>query len=190
MSENLSDGRLGRWAWPRVAGWSLAALMLLTPLVAMQFTEEVAWTVGDFVFFALMLLVVGVSLELAVRASRDTAYRAAAGIALLSGFLLLWANGAVGVIGNEDHPVNLAYFGVLAIGIVGGFVARFRAAGMVWAMGGAALAVAVVAAGALAAGLQHTTGSPVREILLVNGFFAGLFGASAALFRGAAGRQG
>ena len=54
------------------------------------------------------------------------AYRAAAGVAVAAALLLVWMNLAVGLIGNEENPVNLLYAGVLCVGIIGAFVARFQ----------------------------------------------------------------
>jgi hypothetical protein len=68
----------------------------------------------------------GLAYELAVRMSSDTAYRAAAGIALAAAFILIWVNLAVGIIGSEDELANLMYFGVLAVGIIGALIARFQ----------------------------------------------------------------
>lgn len=172
----------------RPLAWGLAALALLAPLIAMQFTGEVAWTGSDFVFAGALILAVGLAFEFVVRARGDLAYRAGAAVALAGAFMLLWANGAVGIIGDEGQPINLAYFGVVAIGIAGAVLARFRPAGMAWAAVAMALAQMLVAAVALALGLQHTSGSPVREIVVGNGFFAAMFLVSAALFRAAARR--
>jgi hypothetical protein len=166
----------------RIAAWSAAALLLLLPLVAMQFTEEVSWTVADFVFAAVLILAVGVPFELAVRKSGDRAYRTAVGIALVAAFLLVWVNGAVGIIGSEDSPANLMYFGVLAVGILGALLARFQPLGMARTLFATALAQAVVAGIALIAGLGSPANGPL-EIVLLNGFFVALFAGSGALFR-------
>jgi len=40
----------------RIIGWSLVGLILLAPLVAMQFTREVAWTASDFLFAGVLLI--------------------------------------------------------------------------------------------------------------------------------------
>lgn len=55
----------------RMVGWGAAAFMLLLPLVAMQFTNEVRWTLSDFVFAAVLIGAVGVIFELTVRASSN-----------------------------------------------------------------------------------------------------------------------
>ncbi len=145
-----------RW---RIAYWGGAALLLLVPLAAMRFTDEVTWTAFDFAFAAVMFAVVGGVFELAVRLVPDRTYRAAVAVGLAAMFLLVWINGAVGLIGSENNPANLMYGGVLAIGIGGAFVARFRAGGMVYAMAAMAMAQVAVAAIAIVAGLGP--GAPV-----------------------------
>jgi len=113
----------------RLIVWAVVvALILLIPLVAMQFTSEVNWTLSDFVFAGVLLFGAGLTYELARKAG-GIAYRAAVGVALAAAFLLVWINGAVGIIGNEDNPANLMYGGVLAVGIIGAMIARFQATG-------------------------------------------------------------
>ncbi|MDW9594983.1 hypothetical protein GOA63_22505 [Sinorhizobium meliloti] len=158
---------------------------MLLPLLAMQVTEEVAWDVADFAIFAAMLISAGGVYELSVRFSASSAYRAAIGLALATAFLLMWVNLAVGIVGTEDDPANLLYGGVLAVGIISAVIARFRPAGMARAFFATALAQALVAAVAVAAGMGYPA-SPPLEILAVNALFAMLWLASASLFRIAA----
>ena len=142
------EGSEGRgWSPWRVAGWSIPVLLLMLPAVAMQFTSEVDWSVSDFIFAAVMFGIVGMAFELIVRTSDSLAYRFGAGLAVVSAFLTIWVNGAVGMIGSEDNPYNLAFGGVLFIALIGSVLARFRAAGMARAM--AVAAVAQVVAGAV-----------------------------------------
>jgi hypothetical protein len=162
--------------------WGAAALLLLLPLIAMQLTDEVVWSVTDFVTFGAILLGVGIPLELAVRKTRDTAYRAGAGVAVVAAFLLVWINIAVGILGDEGNPANLMYFGVIAVGIIGALVARFRPQGMARVLWVTALAQASVGAIALAAGLGTPENTPL-QILALNGIFVVLFAGSAWLFR-------
>jgi hypothetical protein len=178
-TQNGSGRRRSRW---RIAGWTVAALLLLLPLVAMQFTDEVNWDVADFVFAAALLVGVGVPYELAVRKTGDTTYRAAVGVALAAAFLLVWVNAAVGIIGSEDNAANLMYGGVLAVGVIGAIIARFRPRGMVCALLATALAQASVAMVAMIAGLGSPGSGPL-EIAALNGFFVALFVGSAWLFR-------
>jgi hypothetical protein len=162
----------------RLAAWSAAAFLLLLPLVAMQFTDEVNWTTADFVVFGAMLACAGGAFELATRMTRNTAYRAAVGVALAAAFLLVWANGAVGIIGSEDNPANLMFGGVLAVGLVGAAVARFRPQGMARALVATALAQVLAAVVAAVAGMGY--------IFVATAFFAALWLGSAWLFRRAA----
>ncbi len=185
MGGNTGNGggrRGSRW---RIAAWAAAALILLLPLVAMQFTDEVNWDVADFALFGALLIGVGVPYELAVRTTGDNAYRAAVGVALAAAFILVWVNGAVGIIGSEDNPANLMYGGVLAVGIIGAIIARFQPHGMARALFATALAQALVAVIALIAGLGSPWSGPL-EIVALNGFFVALFVGSALVFQKAA----
>lgn len=190
MTENPLAGNTGngiRWRasrW-RIAGWTVAALVLLLPLLAMQFTDEVNWTVFDFVFAGALILGTGATFEITVRKTDDTAYRAAVGLALAAAFFLVWVNGAVGIIGHAGNDANLMYVGVLAVGIIGSFIARFAPQGMARAMFATASAQALVALIAIVAGLGAPATGPM-ELLFLNGFFVALWAGSARLFRKAA----
>ena len=161
----------------RMIGWGGVLALLLLPLVAMNFTNEVNWTVGDFIFAAMLMGSVGLAVELTVRASRSYAYRAGAGIALAATFLTVWANAAVGMIGSEDDPYNLVFFGVILLGLAGAVLARFRAKGLAGAMAAAGVAQ-------LGASLFGMFTDPRGGIL--SALFAGLWLISALLFRKAA----
>lgn len=164
----------------------ITGAILLIPLTAMQFTEEVVWTLSDFVIMGTLIFGTGLTYKLITRKSGGTVYRVAVGFALFTGLFLIWVNGAVGVIGSEDNPVNLLYFGVIAVGIIGGFISRFHPEGMTLTMFAMALAQALVAAIALVGGYYQTPPSTVFHIISVNGFFITLFVVSALLFRHAA----
>lgn len=176
----------GGQGW-RILGWGFAGGLLLLPLVAMQFTDEVQWTGSDFVFAGVVIGSVGVAAELAVRRSRNLAYRAGAGIALLAAFLLVWINAAVGIVG-DDNPLNLLYGVVLIVALAGGIGAGFRAAGMVRAMQAAAVAQGLVALIAFLAAPNEPPGQV--PILGLNLVFLAMFAASAALFARAAQAEG
>jgi hypothetical protein len=179
--ETAADGRWERRL--RIPLWGGAAALLALPLVAMRFTEEVNWTGFDFVFAAIMFGGTGLLLELAMRASRSWAYRGGVAAALAANFLLIWVNGAVGLLGDEDNPANLLFFGVLAVALLGAVLARFNAAGMARAMRAAAAAQVAIGAAALAAGLGSPGIAGIYEAVLGTGFFAALWLLSAGLFR-------
>ena len=75
-------------------------LLLLIPFLAMQFTDEVDWKIGDFIVMGILLLSSGLAYELIAKKMSTTAYRVAVGIAIGIVFLLLWAELAVGIFGS------------------------------------------------------------------------------------------
>ena len=78
---DMEQARSGNfWNVWRVIGWGTAATLLILPAVAMQFTSEVNWTLGDFLIAAMMFAVVGLGIELAVRSGRNPSYRSAAAV--------------------------------------------------------------------------------------------------------------
>lgn len=164
-----------RWNPWRVAGWGAGAALLLLPLIAMQFTDEVKWDLADFIFAGALVAGVGASYELAVRKTGNRAYRAGMAVALATAFALVWANAAVGLIGSEDHPANAMFHGVLGVGIAGALIARLRPLGMAWAL--VATAAAQVAVVVIAAVAGMGSAGPITL------FFVVLWLASAWLFR-------
>lgn len=164
----------------RLVGWGGAVALLATPFVAMRFTSEVNWTAGDFVFAGMLFGIVGLCLELAVRSSRDWAWRGGAALGVLSGLFLIWANAAVGMIGNEDNPYNLLFLGLIPLALLGAALVRFRAAGMTAVMLVACAGQVVIGAAAFA---QDPRGA-VFSIITSGGWLVG-----ALLFRIAAGRE-
>ena len=76
------------------------ALILLIPLVAMQFTNEVNWTFFDFVAAAVLLLGTGLTIELAIRTIKNKNYQIALIVAILFLLFLVWAELAVGIFGS------------------------------------------------------------------------------------------
>jgi hypothetical protein len=166
--------------------WSTAALVLLLPLVAMQFTNEVAWGLADFAVAAVLLFGAVLLYELTAKKTAGIWYRAAAGVAVGTSLLLVWMNLAVGIIGSEENPANLMYVAVLAVSVLGAIIARLQPDGMVRVLTATALAQTMVALIAAIAGLGHPA-SPPAEVLGVNALFAALWLLSAWLFRKAAG---
>jgi hypothetical protein len=181
-----SSTMLNRNTYRSVVGVALAtAFILLIPLLAAP-----AWTLFDFVFAGALIFGTGLTYVLVARKAGNIAYRAAVGIALAAAFILVWLTGAVGIIGSEDNNANLMYVGVLAVGIIGAIVARFRPHGMARALFATALAQALVAVIALIIELGSLWSPPgVLGTLILNGFFAALFVGSALLFRDAAREQ-
>jgi hypothetical protein len=179
-----SNGRGGN-RWMTAAWTTITALILLTPLVAMQFTDEVNWTVGDFVFAGLVLVGAGITYELAARVG-NLAYQAAVVVALGAGVLTMWVTGAVGIIGSEDNPGNQLYLGVLVLAVAGAIVTGGRAARMTWVMSVIAVATVLVPVIAFAAVAEPRSDVLAPEVFGTTGFFAAMWLLSAWLFRKAA----
>jgi hypothetical protein len=185
---NSSRERLkGPW---RMLGWGALAGVWLLPLVAMQVSAEMNWDETDFIVFGAMLLGVGGLFELAVRGSRSLAFRLGAGVALLAGFGLVWINLAVGIIGSEDNPANLLFFAILALGLMGGALARFKASEMARILVAMAVTQGLVGVAALLLRWGAEAPSFPQAIIVLTGFFAGLWLAAAWLFRRAARGRG
>ena len=82
----------------RLIGILLAvALLLLIPLIAMQFTDEVNWTLFDFIGAAVLLLGTGLMSEFVLRKVKKTKHRIAICLAILATLFLIWAELAVGI---------------------------------------------------------------------------------------------
>jgi hypothetical protein len=178
--------RLGVWA-------VVVAALLMIPVVG-----KWPWTGSDSVFGAVVLFGSALVYELIARRGSTFVYRAAVGLAVATGLVLLWINAAVGIIG--DGPVNVMYLGVLAVGLVGTLFARLQPRGMALALFATAVAqmlVPVIALVLWKAGWQellvdrdspHPPFSPgVGKGFGLNAFFAALWIGTALLFRRAGG---
>lgn len=177
----------------RLQIWYVAfatAAILVAPLLAMQFTDEVSWGLLDFIVMGILLFGAGLTYVLISRISESFAYRTAVGVAVVAGLLLIWVNLAVGIIGSEDNPANQLYLGVLAIGIIGTWISHLRPHGMARTMFATALAQILVPVIVLIIWRSSLEESPgIVGVFGLNAFFAVLFVVSALLFRSVARRQ-
>lgn len=163
-----TDARHGpNW---RLIGWGAAAALLALPALAMRVTAEMNWDAFDFLVWGAMLLAAGGVIELGARvrggASRP-AYQGGVAVATFAAFLLVWVDLAVGVIGDEGHPANLLFAGVLALVVGGAVLARGRAPGLARTMLAAAAAQALIALAATA--MRWGAGSPTWPADLLGG---------------------
>lgn len=145
--------------------------------------------VGALCLGMLPVIVIGAFIAFKETKSRPAAYRWAIAVALTTVFLLVWMNGAVGIIGNEANPANLMYFGVLAVGIIGALISRFQPYWMARTFFMMALAQALVPVIALIIWPPQVISwgeAGVFGVFLLSVFFAMLFIVSAFLFRRAA----
>jgi peptidoglycan/LPS O-acetylase OafA/YrhL len=76
------------------------ALLLLIPFIAMQFTNEVNWTLFDFMVAGVLLLGTGLLCELVIRKVKNIKYRLAICGVILIALLLTWIELAVGIFGT------------------------------------------------------------------------------------------
>ena len=78
----------------------VTASILMVPLVAMQFTNEVAWDGFDFVVAGVLLAGTGLMYEVVTRNVSNSRYRNIAVIALVLALVLVWMELAVGIFGS------------------------------------------------------------------------------------------
>lgn len=85
----------------RLAGIvAFVAMLLLVPLVAMQFTNDVNWDGFDFLVAAFLLLGTGLLIELVLRKVKTSINRLLVSAAILLMLFLVWAELAVGIFGS------------------------------------------------------------------------------------------
>lgn len=160
-------------------------LILLVPLIAMQFMGEVKWDILDFIVMGTGLMSIGLVYELIIRRSPKRTYRIAFGLAIAAVFLLFWVNGAVGIIGNEGQAPNLLYMATIATTLIGSLISQFKSQGMsvtMFVAAGVQMLVPVV--GLLIWPPPATSWSPgIAGVFLLSSFFALLLLVAAVLFR-------
>jgi hypothetical protein len=174
----------------------LTACLLLVPLLG-NLLRGWNWPPLTFAFWGAVVFGTGLTYELVARKGGTMAYRAAVGMACVTGFVLLFINAAAGIIG--DGPVNLLYVGVLGVGFIGAVIARFQPRGMSRALFATAVAqmlVPVIALVIWKAGWQDPFMNPnsphppfhpgVGPVFGLNAVFAVAWCISALLFRRAA----
>ncbi|MBD3637707.1 MAG: hypothetical protein HUJ25_10160 [Crocinitomicaceae bacterium] len=75
-------------------------VLLLIPLVAMQFTTEIVWSLFDFIVAGVLLYGLVILIELGIRKLNENKYRILYIVGIVLIFLLLWAELAVGIFGT------------------------------------------------------------------------------------------
>jgi len=71
--------------------------LLLIPAIAMQFTQEVQWSIGDFLVMGVLLFCLGAGLDLLRQQIFSRPKRRIWTLVVVLFFLLLWAEMAVGI---------------------------------------------------------------------------------------------
>jgi len=79
---------------------SMVPLLLLIPLLAMCFTQEVVWDLPDFIGMFVLLMSSGLAIEFTLRKVKKTKNRLILCFGILLVLLLIWAELAVGLFGT------------------------------------------------------------------------------------------
>ncbi|MDB5472632.1 MAG: hypothetical protein JWR84_4192 [Caulobacter sp.] len=179
MTDNTEPTRF-KFPW-RIVGWGGLAVILSLPLIF-----KFPWTLSDFVFAGVFLGGAGLIVELICWASSSLSYRLGGLIALLASVGLVWVNGAVGFLGDEDNPANLMFLAVILIAVVGSVVVRFKAAGLSKVI--LATAAAQLLAGIVGYSASWATPGPagLQEVVVGTTLFGSMWLVSAWLFNRAA----
>lgn len=77
-----------------------AFAILAVPLIAMNFSKEVNWSLFDFLVMGVLLFGAGLVLEFMLRKIKVTRYRILLGALLFVVLLLIWTELAVGIFGT------------------------------------------------------------------------------------------
>lgn len=161
----------------------VTGIILLIPLIAMQYTSEVDWSLADFILMGALIFGTGAAIVIFTAYSDNYVYKLAMIAAVGSTFLFIWVNLAVGLIGGGAHAGNLMYAVVILVGLIGTYLSRFSAKGMERTMFAMAFTFVLLALIALVANMQDYPNSSVLEIIGVNAFFGALFTVAGMLFR-------
>jgi len=78
----------------------IVGLLLTIPLIAMQLTDEVEWSLFDFIIMGTLLLITGLMGEIIFKRVKNSKYRLILYIIIAMIFFLVWAELAVGIFGT------------------------------------------------------------------------------------------
>jgi hypothetical protein len=79
---------------------SAVVLLLLIPLIVMQFTDGVNWSIFDFVVAGVLLMGIGILGDFLMRKIKNTRHRVFICLFLLALLIIVWAELAVGIFGS------------------------------------------------------------------------------------------
>jgi hypothetical protein len=158
-------------------------IILMIPLIMMQFSTEVDWSVSDFVLAGLLLFTAGFALWMAFLSKSSSLQKLAAGSWIGIIFLMTWANLAVGLIGSGPNTANLMFIGVIAVAVAGAIISKFQYKGMAKTLMATLAAHIIVMGISLVLEMHKMPGISLTEILGINGFFMLLWAGSGLMFR-------
>ncbi len=84
----------------RIKILQMVGLLLIIPLIAMQLTDEVEWSLFDFIIMGTLLLITGLIGEIISKKVKKYKHRVILYVVVAITFLLIWAELAVGIFGT------------------------------------------------------------------------------------------
>ncbi len=78
----------------------MVGLLLIIPLIAMQLTDEVEWSLFDFIIMGTLLLITGLMGEIIFKKVKKYKHRVILYIVVIIIFFLIWAELSVGIFGT------------------------------------------------------------------------------------------
>lgn len=165
----------------------VTAGILLVPFFGNLYVDGWNWHWYTFVLAGTLLFGAGLTYELVANTrTSNRAYRLAVGLAVVTGFVLTWTN--MVFTSESDNPVNLLFFVVPLVGMIGAAIVHLEPRGMARALFATALAQMLVAA-IVRIMIEETAVSGFGSMAR-SGFFATLWLGSAWLFRKATDGEG
>ena len=76
--------------------------LLLIPLIGMMFTDEINWSLSDFIVMGFLLILLGLGIHLVSTRTKNLKFRILYILIVCLLFLLIWAELAVGIF---DSPL-------------------------------------------------------------------------------------
>ena len=83
-----------------LAIFTIPVVLLTIPFIAMQFTDEVNWSLFDFLIMGFLLFSAAFAIELVLRMEKTTKLRIIYAAVILIVLFLIWAELAVGIFGT------------------------------------------------------------------------------------------
>jgi uncharacterized membrane protein YfcA len=84
----------------RIKILQMVGLLLIIPLIAMQLTDEVEWSLFDFIIMGTLLLITGLMGEIISKKVKKYKHRVILYIVVIIIFFLIWAELSVGIFGT------------------------------------------------------------------------------------------
>ena len=104
--------------------------ILLIPFISQKLNEDVQWSLMDFVFVGILLSSIAICYEWIRYKQPSKYYRFAIWTILITILMVVWINGAVGIVGHEGQSINLLYYISPLLGIIGSLIFNFKASAM------------------------------------------------------------